>query len=68
MPITTRTSVLREAPGRYETIEVELDDPRQNEVTVKMVAAGLCHSDDHAATGDVPVVSIRTQAGTKVPE
>lgn len=55
MPITTRTSVIRQAPGRYETVEVELDDPRQNEVTVKLVAAGLCHSDDHNATGDVPV-------------
>lgn len=55
MTITTRTSVIRQAPGKYETVEVELDDPRQNEVTVKLVAAGLCHSDDHNATGDVPV-------------
>ncbi|KZF12414.1 MAG: NDMA-dependent alcohol dehydrogenase [Rhodococcus sp. (in: high G+C Gram-positive bacteria)] len=55
MSITTRTSVIRQAPGKYETVEVELDDPRQNEVTVKLVAAGLCHSDDHNATGDVPV-------------
>ncbi|MGA9872600.1 MAG: alcohol dehydrogenase catalytic domain-containing protein, partial [Rhodococcus sp. (in: high G+C Gram-positive bacteria)] len=51
----TRTSVIRETPGKYATVEVELDDPRQNEVTVKLVAAGLCHSDDHNATGDVPV-------------
>ncbi|WP_369131046.1 NDMA-dependent alcohol dehydrogenase [Modestobacter roseus] len=55
MPITTRTSVIRQAPGSYETVEVELDDPRQGEVTVKLAASGLCHSDDHAATGDVPV-------------
>lgn len=55
MSFTTRTSVLRQAPGRYETVTVELDEPRRNEVTVKMVAAGLCHSDDHAATGDIPV-------------
>ncbi|MGY4711575.1 NDMA-dependent alcohol dehydrogenase [Mycolicibacterium sp. CBM1] len=54
MPITTRTAVLKTVPGRYETVTVELDDPRQNEVTVKLVAAGLCHSDDHQATGDVP--------------
>ncbi|MDT7615838.1 MAG: hypothetical protein QOF00_3285 [Pseudonocardiales bacterium] len=31
MPIRTRTSVLRKAPGTYETIEIELDDPRQND-------------------------------------
>ncbi|MDF3284311.1 NDMA-dependent alcohol dehydrogenase [Gordonia sp. N1V] len=55
MSFTTRTAVLREAPGRYETVTLDLDEPRQNEVTVKMVAAGLCHSDDHAATGDIPV-------------
>jgi len=55
MPITTRTSIIRKAPGTYETVEVELDDPRQGEVTVKLAASGLCHSDDHNATGDVPV-------------
>ncbi|MBC3191754.1 NDMA-dependent alcohol dehydrogenase [Pseudonocardia sp. C8] len=55
MPIRTRTSVVRSSPGKYETVEVELDDPRQNEVTVKIAASGLCHSDDHVATGDVPV-------------
>src|SRR3954451_2181998 len=55
MPITTRTSVIRKAPGTYETVEVELDDPRQGEVTVKLAASGMCHSDDHNATGDVPV-------------
>jgi S-(hydroxymethyl)glutathione dehydrogenase/alcohol dehydrogenase len=55
MPIRTRTSVVRKVPGTYETIDVELDDPRQNEVTVKVAASGMCHSDDHVATGDVPV-------------
>ncbi|MFC7343840.1 NDMA-dependent alcohol dehydrogenase [Saccharopolyspora griseoalba] len=55
MPITTRTSIIRNSPGRYETVEVELDDPRRGEVTVKLAASGLCHSDDHVATGDVPV-------------
>lgn len=55
MTITTRASIVRGAPGRYETVEVELDDPRQGEVTVKLAASGLCHSDDHVATGDVPV-------------
>jgi S-(hydroxymethyl)glutathione dehydrogenase/alcohol dehydrogenase len=55
MPITTRVSLVRKAPGTYETATVELDDPRQGEVTVKLAASGLCHSDDHVATGDVPV-------------
>lgn len=51
----TRASILRKAPGAYETVELDLDDPRPNEVLVKMVASGLCHSDDHIATGDFPV-------------
>ena len=55
MPITTKVSLVRKAPGTYETATVELDDPRQGEVTVKLAASGLCHSDDHVATGDVPV-------------
>jgi NDMA-dependent alcohol dehydrogenase len=55
VPISTRTSIIRKAPGTYETVEVELDDPRQGEVTVKLAASGMCHSDDHNATGDIPV-------------
>jgi NDMA-dependent alcohol dehydrogenase len=42
------------APGAYETIEIELGEPRHNELLVRMVASGLCHSDDHLATGDIP--------------
>ncbi|BBZ15609.1 putative alcohol dehydrogenase D (plasmid) [Mycobacterium branderi] len=34
---------------------MELDDPRAGELRVKMVAAGLCHSDEHIASGDLPV-------------
>jgi Zn-dependent alcohol dehydrogenase len=55
VPITTKVSLVRKAPGTYETATVELDDPRQGEVTVKVAASGLCHSDDHVATGDIPV-------------
>ena len=49
----TRGAVIRSSPGRYECIELELDEPRQDELLVRMVAAGLCHSDDHLATGDL---------------
>jgi NDMA-dependent alcohol dehydrogenase len=50
----TRAALVRRAPGKYEVSEVELDAPRQDELLVRLVAAGLCHSDDHLATGDVP--------------
>jgi S-(hydroxymethyl)glutathione dehydrogenase/alcohol dehydrogenase len=50
----TRAALLRESPGKYEVAEVQLESPRQNEVLIKVAAAGLCHSDDHLATGDIP--------------
>ncbi|WP_028935621.1 NDMA-dependent alcohol dehydrogenase [Pseudonocardia spinosispora] len=51
----TRGAVLRKAPGTFEVMNLDVDDPRQGEIRVKMVASGLCHSDDHLATGDMPV-------------
>ncbi|NYE21117.1 NDMA-dependent alcohol dehydrogenase [Microbacterium immunditiarum] len=52
MPITSRAAIVREAPGEFEIAEVEVGDPRQNEIRVRMVAAGMCHSDYHMMTGD----------------
>lgn len=56
----TRAAVLQEVPGRYEPGEVELDAPGPGEIRVKMMAAGLCHSDDHFAAGtqEVPILPI----------
>ena len=51
----TRGAIIRQAPGKYEVVDLEVDDPRDGEVQVKMAASGLCHSDDHVATGDIPV-------------
>jgi NDMA-dependent alcohol dehydrogenase len=51
----TRAAVLFNAPGKWEVVELELEPPRQGELLVKMAAAGLCHSDDHIATGDLPL-------------
>jgi NDMA-dependent alcohol dehydrogenase len=39
----------------FEVVDLEVDDPRQGELQVRLVASGLCHSDDHIATGDLPV-------------
>ena len=50
----TKAAVMFEQPGRWETVELELEPPRQDELLVQMVAGGLCHSDDHVATGDLP--------------
>jgi S-(hydroxymethyl)glutathione dehydrogenase/alcohol dehydrogenase len=39
-------------PGEWEVVEVDLDGPKDGEVLVRMVASGLCHSDDHVAKAD----------------
>jgi NDMA-dependent alcohol dehydrogenase len=51
----TRGAVIMKAPGHYEVVDLDVDEPRQDELQVAMVASGLCHSDDHIATGDMPV-------------
>src|SRR5262245_24857700 len=51
--VSTRAALLF-GPGQDYKIEtVELDDPRAGEVLVQMKATGLCHSDEHARTGDM---------------
>ena len=52
MPIASRAAVIIEQNGKFEILDVEVDDPRQGEIRVKLVAAGLCHSDHHLLTGD----------------
>jgi NDMA-dependent alcohol dehydrogenase len=51
----TRAAVLREVGKDWEVIELELDPPKAGEVLIKWAASGMCHSDDHLRTGDIPV-------------
>ena len=67
MPITTRAAIVRSAPGEYETATLELDEPRSGEVLVRLVSAGLCHSDDHVATGDIPYAIYPIVGGQRGP-
>jgi NDMA-dependent alcohol dehydrogenase len=50
----TRAAIIRESPGKFEVVDIDVDDPRRGEIRVRMVATGLCHSDDHLQTGDGP--------------
>lgn len=48
-----KAAILR-APGTPMTIEtVELDGPRPEEVRIRVVGSGLCHSDYHVMSGDL---------------
>lgn len=50
----TKAAVLWELKGDWVVEEVELDPPGKDEVLVKLAASGLCHSDEHLVTGDLP--------------
>jgi NDMA-dependent alcohol dehydrogenase len=51
----SRAALARTAPGRWEIVEVDVADPGPAEIQVRLAAAGLCHSDDHITTGDLPL-------------
>lgn len=50
-----RGAVIYEVGGSWQVEDLELDDPQDNEVMIQVMASGLCHSDDHFVTGDIPV-------------
>jgi NDMA-dependent alcohol dehydrogenase len=56
-------ALLWEQPGRWDVREVDLDPPQRGEVLVRLVATGLCHSDDHFATNDIPLPHLPVCAG-----
>jgi len=51
----TKAAVLYEVGKDWEVIELDLDGPKTGEVLIRFVASGLCHSDEHLRTGDIPV-------------
>ncbi len=51
----TKAAVLWGVGEKWQVEEVTLDPPGLNEVMVKLTASGLCHSDYHLVTGDIPV-------------
>jgi Zn-dependent alcohol dehydrogenase len=52
--VQTEAAVLwdREA---WSVEPIELDPPKEGEVLIKLAASGMCHSDEHLLTGDMPV-------------
>jgi S-(hydroxymethyl)glutathione dehydrogenase / alcohol dehydrogenase len=43
--------------------EIDIGEPRRGEVKVQMEAAGLCHSDHHVVTGDIPMAAFPMLGG-----
>jgi S-(hydroxymethyl)glutathione dehydrogenase/alcohol dehydrogenase len=52
----TKAAVLWRASEPWSVEEVDLDPPKAGEVLVRLEYAGLCHSDDHLVTGDMPAL------------
>ncbi|HEX6451532.1 MAG TPA: NDMA-dependent alcohol dehydrogenase [Trebonia sp.] len=50
----TKAAVVYEHGKPMEIEELELDGPREGEVLIRYTHAGLCHSDLHVITGDLP--------------
>jgi aryl-alcohol dehydrogenase len=54
LPKSTKAAVLSAPRASFEVKDVELTDLRANEVLVRMVATGLCHTDLSVWAGGVP--------------
>lgn len=68
----SHAAVLHGVGQDWQIETIDLDPPRAGEVLVKMAVAGVCHSDDHFATGDsVPddnLIALIEAAGMPMPE
>lgn len=66
----SRAAVMWGLGQKWEVEELEVDGPKRGELTIKLVAAGLCHSDEHIREGDsvprFPIVGGHEGAGVVV--
>lgn len=49
-----KAAILREVNRPLVVADVDVQEPREGEVLVRIVAGGVCHSDLHAIHGDIP--------------
>jgi NDMA-dependent alcohol dehydrogenase len=56
--VRTEAAVLWEYGQDWQIEELELDDPQEGEVLVRLAASGLCHSDEHVRIGDLPLEAL----------
>jgi len=52
--MNTKAAVLWEHGAPWSIEDITLDPPGPGEVRVKLAASGMCHSDEHLVTGDLP--------------
>ncbi len=59
----TQAAVLRDYGEDWQCVDLDLDDPREGEVMVRLTASGLCHSDEHVRLGDLPMEDLPVIGG-----
>jgi len=52
--LKTDAAILWEVGADWKVEQIDLDDPKAGEVLVRIAASGMCHSDEHLVTGDLP--------------
>jgi S-(hydroxymethyl)glutathione dehydrogenase/alcohol dehydrogenase len=53
--VKTKGALLWEFNQPWSVEEIDIGDPRKDEVKIQMEAAGMCHSDHHLVTGSIPM-------------
>lgn len=59
----TKGALIWEFNQPWSVEEIEIGDPRNDEVKIQMEAAGMCRSDHHLVTGDIPMAGFPVLGG-----
>jgi hypothetical protein len=51
----TKAAVVFETSGDYQMEQLHISDPNDNEVLVRIVSVGICHTDLAARDGHLPI-------------
>jgi len=63
MPTTATAAIVSELGGEFKLEEIELDDPRADEILVRIAASGVCHT-DQIAQAITPLPAVLGHEGT----
>lgn len=59
----TKGALIWEFNQPWSVEEIEIGDPRKDEVKIQMEATGMCRSDHHLVTGDIPMAGFPVLGG-----
>lgn len=57
IPKTMKAAVIHEFGAALKIEEMPVKEPQENQILVKVISCGVCHTDLHACNGDWPVKS-----------